>query len=160
MVAMSDRSRLALRFVLPAVWLGMLVAIDLLEAPLKFQAPGITIPLGLGIGRLVFTAMNIAECVLAILLGLAMRGPRLGRRPTAVLLSVFGLLLFKVAVLRTVMWGHTDAVLAGESTGGSPVHFLYIAVDAAIFTLLVAFLVLHARRVRLLPAWEGAAPKP
>ena len=35
------------------VWLGMVLAISFLETPLKFRAPGITVPLGLGIGRLV-----------------------------------------------------------------------------------------------------------
>ena len=59
---------LTARLVIPAIWLGLIIAIDLIEAPLKFQAPGITIPLGLGIGRLVFTAMNIVEGVLALIL--------------------------------------------------------------------------------------------
>ena len=31
-------------------WLGMVLAISFLEAPLKFRAPGITVPLGLLIG--------------------------------------------------------------------------------------------------------------
>ena len=53
----------AARLVLPAVWLGLIIGISLIETPLKFQAPGMTIPLGLGIGRLVFAAMNIAEAV-------------------------------------------------------------------------------------------------
>ncbi|HPZ93893.1 MAG TPA: hypothetical protein PK871_03115, partial [Mycobacterium sp.] len=47
------------------VWLGMVLAISFLEAPLKFRAPGVTIQLGLGIGRLVFRALNICEVVLA-----------------------------------------------------------------------------------------------
>ena len=47
------------------VWLGMVLAISFLETPLKFRAPGITLPLGLGIGRLVFRALNTAEVVLA-----------------------------------------------------------------------------------------------
>jgi len=46
------------------VWLGMVLAISFLEAPLKFRAPGVTIQLGLGIGRLVFRALNICEVVL------------------------------------------------------------------------------------------------
>lgn len=50
----------------PFVWLGMVVAISFLEAPLKFRAPGITLLLGLGIGRLVFRALNAAEIVLAV----------------------------------------------------------------------------------------------
>lgn len=39
-------------------WLGLVAGISLLEAPLKFRAPGITLALGLGIGRLVFAAMG------------------------------------------------------------------------------------------------------
>lgn len=36
------------------VWLGMVLAISFLETPLKFRAPGVDVPTGLGIGRLVF----------------------------------------------------------------------------------------------------------
>ena len=39
--------------------------VSFLETPLKFRAPGITLPLGLGIGRLVFRALNTVELVLA-----------------------------------------------------------------------------------------------
>src|SRR5699024_12699784 len=48
----------------------MVLAISFLEAPLKFRAPGITLPLGLGIGRIVFPALNTVEVLLgaAILL--------------------------------------------------------------------------------------------
>jgi hypothetical protein len=74
------RLRMAARLVLPALWLGLIVGISLIEAPLKFQAPGITIALGLGIGRLVFTAMNIVELVLAALLVLSLVGA--ARRPS------------------------------------------------------------------------------
>ena len=61
------------------VWLGMVAAISFLEAPLKFQAPGITVQLGLGIGRLVFRALNAVEIVLAtvvvaVMTGLMLRG--------------------------------------------------------------------------------------
>ncbi|MGN0128251.1 hypothetical protein [Glutamicibacter soli] len=38
----------------PALWLGLVIGSSFIEAPLKFTALGITIPLGLGIGRLVF----------------------------------------------------------------------------------------------------------
>ena len=40
------------------VWLGILIGISFVEAPLKFTAPGITTKLGVGIGRLVFNASN------------------------------------------------------------------------------------------------------
>ena len=62
------------------VWLGMVFAISFLEAPLKFRAPGITIPLGLGIGRLVFRALNICEVVLAAVALVAVVLPGVRRR--------------------------------------------------------------------------------
>lgn len=49
------------------LWIGFVCAISFMEAWLKFKAPGITIPLGLGIGRLVFGALNKIEWVLAII---------------------------------------------------------------------------------------------
>lgn len=50
------------------VWLGMVLAISFLEAPLKFRAPGVSVPIGLGIGRLVFKALNSCEVVFAVAL--------------------------------------------------------------------------------------------
>ncbi|MCG2460695.1 hypothetical protein K8352_08045 [Flavobacteriaceae bacterium F89] len=49
------------------LWIGFVGAISFMEAWIKFRAPGITMSLGLGIGRLVFGALNIVEWVLAIL---------------------------------------------------------------------------------------------
>ena len=63
------------------VWLGMVLAISFLETPLKFRAPGITLPLGLGIGRLVFRALNTTEITLAaVLLAALLTSPARGRR--------------------------------------------------------------------------------
>ncbi len=45
------------------LWLGMVLAISFLEAPLKFRAPNVTLQIGLGIGRLVFRMLNSVEVV-------------------------------------------------------------------------------------------------
>ncbi|MEO6792530.1 MAG: hypothetical protein ABI253_05440 [Mycobacterium sp.] len=55
-------------------WVGMVLAISFLEAPLKFRAPGITLQVGLGIGRLVFRALNAVEIVLAAVVVLTVVG--------------------------------------------------------------------------------------
>ena len=44
----------------------MVLAISFLEAPLKFRAPGVTLQIGLGIGRMVFRALNTVESLLAV----------------------------------------------------------------------------------------------
>ncbi len=45
-------------------WVGFVGAISFMEAWLKFRAPGVTLPIGLGIGRLVFAALNKMEWIL------------------------------------------------------------------------------------------------
>lgn len=140
------RARVAARLILPAVWLGMIIGISLIEAPLKFLAPGITIPLGLGIGRLVFTAMNIVEPVIAALLLLSCVRAGVDRRFWALLWAAVGVLLVKVAVIRPLLNRETDRVLAGLSGGGSAIHLFYIAADGVLIVLLVLLLVAGTRR--------------
>ena len=49
------------------IWIGLVCGISFLEAWLKFRAPGVTVPIGLGIGRLVFGALNKTEWILAVI---------------------------------------------------------------------------------------------
>lgn len=56
----------AIAAALTFVWLGLVLAISFLEAPLKFRAPGVTLQIGVGIGRLVFRALNTVEALLAV----------------------------------------------------------------------------------------------
>ncbi|MDT0203762.1 hypothetical protein [Nocardioides sp. AE5] len=120
---------LATAVALTFVWLGMVLAISFLEAPLKFRAPGITIPLGLGIGRLVFRALNIVELLLAagiivaLLLADAATDAWLASGATILVLLV------QVAVVRPALTRRTNLVLAGEDAPGSKGHLAYIGLE-------------------------------
>lgn len=135
-----------LRIILPTMWLAMIVAISFIEAPLKFQAPGITIPLGLGIGRLVFTALNIAELVLLVAITVVMIWPR---APRALLITT-GLLwvaaIVKIFVVRPPLNARSDIIVAGGDPGSSILHYLYIGMDLITLALLVVLIVLAAKR--------------
>jgi hypothetical protein len=141
------RASLALRLILPAIWLGLIIGISFIEAPLKFQAPGITIPLGLGIGRLVFTAMNFTALAILAMLTLASIRPRPTKPQIGVLAGLWAVLLTEMLIIRPPLNARTDQVLAGVDDGGSIWHYLYIAADGALVVLLIVFLVLCARRV-------------
>ena len=114
------------------IWLGMVAAISFLEAPLKFRAPGVTIQVGLEIGRLVFRALNICEVVLA---AVALVGVVLGRPSTAVVVTVavaVAALGVQVVAVRPALTRHSDAVLADASvaeSGRSHAHAAYIAAE-------------------------------
>ncbi|WP_280400024.1 hypothetical protein [Nocardia carnea] len=133
-----------LMWFLPMLWLGMVLAISFLEAPLKFRAPGVTTELGLGIGRLVFRALNTVESVLAAVL-----------LPAAVVLGPAGgvwvwlglavlILLVQVAVVRPPLSRRSDRVLAGEQLPRSTAHYWYIGLEVAKVVALIGLAVTAA----------------
>ncbi|TYC05153.1 hypothetical protein FXF53_05965 [Micromonospora sp. WP24] len=111
------------------VWLGMVLAISFLEAPLKFRAPGVTVPIGLGIGRLVFRALNVIESGLALtLLAAVLLGA-----PAAHVVAVTGLaavvLLLQLVAVRPRLNARTRRVLAGEDVPRSGSHLNYVLLE-------------------------------
>ena len=142
---------------LPPLLVGMILAISFLEAPLKFQAPGITIPLGLGIGRLVFTALNLATGVVLAVLTLASLRPRAERTPLMLLGATWLVYLVEVAVIRPVLNRRSDLVIAGQQAPGTDwAHYAYIAADVTVLALLVALVVVTVREVLPKAVDEGA----
>ncbi|HZZ50497.1 MAG TPA: hypothetical protein VFE65_26700 [Pseudonocardia sp.] len=123
----------------PFTWWGLVMGISGLEAPLKFRAPGITVALGLGIGRLVFRALNLAELLCAVLLAVALftTSAYLNEMPTIVAVVVlFVLFVVQLAALRPALDRRTKRVLAGEELPRSRVHLVYIALEAVKLVLL------------------------
>jgi len=113
-------------------WLGMVAAISFLEAPLKFGAPGVTLPIGLGIGRRVFRALNAVEVVLALvaLAALLLAGPP-GGLWAAIGVAVLALAV-QLVLVRPRLRRRSDAVLAGDgaaSTSRSRAHYAYLALE-------------------------------
>ena len=127
-----------LKIAVPFIWFGMVLAISFMEAPLKFQAPGITIPLGLGIGRLVFFTLNKMEIVCALLLLIAFWRARSNARIETILLGVAILILILETVwLLPVLDARAEEVIAGTAPPFSRMHFVYIAFDALKLVLLL-----------------------
>lgn len=116
----------------------MVLAISFLEAPLKFRAPGVTLPLGLGIGRLVFRALNACEAVLAVvviaglLVGHAGAGAAVAAGVAVVMLAV------QVLLVRPALTRRSDQVLAGAEGPRSHAHLVYVGLEVVKVGALVA----------------------
>lgn len=121
------------------VWLGMVLAISFIETPLKFRAPGVTLQIGLGIGRLVFRALNVCELALAAIVAacFAITSPT---TVVAVAVAVAVLtLLAQVLVVRPRLARRTDAVLAGGEGPRSRAHWAYVGLEVVkVIALLTA----------------------
>lgn len=133
------------------VWLGMVLAISFLEAPLKFRAPGVTLQLGLGIGRLVFRALNAVEAALAIALVVALIvDPPAATAVIAAAVAVV-MLAAQLGLVRPALNRRTRQVLAappeqvGSGQRRSRAHYVYVALEVVkVIGLLVAGIALLA----------------
>lgn len=130
---------------IPFVWLGMTGAISFIETPLKFRAPGVTLAVGLGIGRIMFRVMSGVDVVLLVVLSVLVATADIGSERVVWLLAVLaGTVVVQVLGVRPRLVHRSDAVIAGREVPGSRLHLLFIVLDlvklvglAALGTVLV-----------------------
>jgi hypothetical protein len=127
-------------FALAFTWLGMVLAISFVETPLRFTSPGITVALGVGIGRRVFRALNIAEALLAALLVVVASSS--WRRDETVAISVLValciVLLVQAGVLRPLMDRRVTGDTAVPTRPSTSLHPHYVALECVKIVLLLA----------------------
>ncbi|WP_205711156.1 hypothetical protein [Hymenobacter sp. HDW8] len=119
------------------LWAGMVGGISFLEAPLKFTAPHITLPLGVGIGRIVFHALNKVEiglCALAVVSVLYLRPDR---RVGAGLALLSLVLLLQTFWLLPALDVRAEALLSGNPPQPNSLHLLYIVAEVVKLLLLL-----------------------
>ena len=133
----------AIEVALTFVWLGMVLAISFLEAPLKFRAPNVTLQIGLGIGRLVFRALNTVEgCFALVIVAIMVAVPTPVRITAAFAVAIVALAVQLIAV-RPRLTRRSDEVLAGSDGARSRAHYVYIGLEAVkVVALLVAGILL------------------
>lgn len=111
------------------IWLGMILGISFLEAPVKFMAPSVTLEIGLDIGRQVFGVFNKVECALAIALAILVVMIRQRDRwvilPAVVWLSV----ALQTFWLLPLLDDRVGLILQGQTPAPSSLHSLYVVLE-------------------------------
>lgn len=115
------------------LWIGFISAISFMEAPLKFQAPGITLPLGLGIGRLIFASLNKVEWVLAtgIVSGFLLTGARRLQPGQFVFIVPLLILIVQTVWLLPKLDAQAALYIRGEHPATSDLHIYYLICEVA-----------------------------
>lgn len=113
------------------LWIGFVCAISFMEAWLKFQAPGISIPLGLGIGKLVFGALNKVEWVFAIAIAINIL---LENRKLITLTNILVIVPLCILIAQTfwvlpVLDARAELVIHGETPPPSSLHIYYVVFE-------------------------------
>ncbi|PJR04478.1 hypothetical protein [Avrilella dinanensis] len=121
------------------LWLGFVLAISFLEAWLKFQAPGITIPLGLGIGRLVFFALNKTEWFFAVLILLMQIKSGNWKQIRMEWLALLIILLLQTFWLLPLLDVRAEKVIQMVEIEPSSLHYYYVALEMIKVLILFVF---------------------
>jgi hypothetical protein len=119
------------------VWLGMVLAISFLEAPLKFRAEGLELRVGLAIGRIVFRALNIAEVLWAVVIAVSLTIARPSGPVLAIAAVTAVLLAVQLLLVRPRLNRRSARVLAGHDAPRSRAHHAYIGLEALKLAALV-----------------------
>ena len=120
------------------MWLGMVLAISFVEAPLKFRAQGLDLAVGLAIGRIVFRALNSIEVLWAVVIAVCLV---LGvpSSPVVAIAAVTAVLLaVQLLLVRPRLNRRTAYVLAGHQAPRSRAHHAYIGLEVLKAGALVA----------------------
>lgn len=127
-----------LQIAIPFIWFGAVAAISFMEAPLKFTAPNVTLPIGLEIGYVIFHALNKVEIVLGMLFLVSI----IFAKPDRKLIPIFYGIVAVILILQTV-WlfplldERTMQVINGTAEPYSNLHIYYIIFDAVKLILLL-----------------------
>jgi len=120
-----------------ALWAGAIVGLSFIATPVKFQAPHLTMPVALEVGRSTFAVFSNVELgfLIAIVIAAAFARPR---RITAILLSAVAVqLLLERWWLLPELDARLSQILAGGAVTFTAAHWIYAVFDACKTALLI-----------------------
>ncbi|HEX2846826.1 MAG TPA: hypothetical protein VHN59_09775 [Chitinophagaceae bacterium] len=119
-------------------WIGFVCAISFMEAWLKFRAPGVTLPIGLGIGRLVFGALNKVEWVfaIAVCVSVLMYRKSMFAVPVISLLIIIAILLLQTVWLLPALDARAEQYIQGQPVAPSKLHVWFVGMESLKVTCL------------------------
>lgn len=133
----------------PLVWFGLILGISFLEAPLKFQAPNITLALGLGIGRLVFNTLNKLEWIMLIFSCIGFLSIRKHKNILITLIIIlFLMLLYQTFYLLPGLDARALSIISGETVAKSSLHLIYVVLEILKAVLLIVFSIFSFKSIQ------------
>lgn len=131
-------------------WLGLMLAISFLETPLKFQVPGMTLPIALELGKIMFGVSTNIQLVLMILI--FVNFILNAKQPSKVML-VSSILLALILGLEKfwmlpILDARADILASGKGLPPTPLHDYFIYAEVAKLVLIVFLGIIQIRKIQ------------
>lgn len=141
----------ALFLAIVLLWAGMLIGVSFVATPVKFTAPGLSLPVALEVGQVTFRLFSRIEWALAVVL-LFVSVPGSSRTWTGLAVILAALVTVQAAWLLPALDARVAAVVSGSPLPPSQHHTLYALAEAAklLFLAVAGFfsfrIIGHSRR--------------
>ena len=119
------------------LWAGMILGISFLESWVKFRAPLLTKPIGLDVGRTVFSAFHKVQCVWLLLAISLMLSIQRSFNDWILLISVAFILFIQIVWLHPQLKRRIDMIIAGQKPKASSLHTIYVVLELIKLLLLI-----------------------
>lgn len=130
---------------LPAIyliWAGLILGVSFIATPVKFQAPHLTMPVALEVGKATFHLFNIVEWSVIVMASVLTVFLPYTRRKWLALVALATVLIAQSFWLLPILDGRADAVIAGSLSEPGHHHWVYIVLEVIklLLTLVAAWL--------------------
>jgi hypothetical protein len=141
----NDRTSTArtIFLILMPVWAGAIIGVSLIATPVKFQAPSLSIPAGLEVGRYTFRLFSRVELCFLIGVIIAASIAQPGWVTVLVLALVAVQVLLQHYWLLPVLDHRVSDIVAGGPVLFSTSHWVYAALEVLKATLLIGAAVIE-----------------
>ena len=129
------------------IWVGMILGISFLEAPLKFKAPGITLPLGLGIGKLVFGALTKIEMSFSLFIIACLLLSEAKFKTWKLFFIPILIVVIDNAWLMPILDNRIDLIMIGVTPPESNTHWWYVGLELIKLIFLLIAGVVYTKRL-------------
>jgi hypothetical protein len=123
------------------IWAGFIGAISFMESWLKFRAPGLTINVGLNIGKLVFSALNRVEWAFAIFIciGIVLNSSQLTFSNIRWFVIIILILILQTVWLLPALNARANALINGKTLPPSGNHWYFVIAEFVKLIILILF---------------------
>ncbi len=113
------------------LWAGFICAISFMESWLKFRAPGLTMPVGLSIGKLVFRALNKVEWFFTVIIvaNIFLNNGAITFANKTWFAFILAILIIQTAWLLPALNYRAEAIISGKNLPRSSLHWYFVIAE-------------------------------
>lgn len=128
------------------IWAGLVLGVSFIATPVKFQAPNLTMPVALEVGKATFHLLNVIEWAILFLIIISAYVSSISLNKWIVVALLFSLVGLQTFWLLPQLDIRTDLLITGGQASPGHYHWIYIIVEILKLALLLVMACFYLRK--------------